>query len=79
MLVRMSSKEDSPPLLVGGKTCTATVEINMAVYPKTWTYLPEDKGILLLTLYPKGSPSHNKNSYSVMFIVALFIIVRTWD
>jgi hypothetical protein len=35
MLVRMWSKENTPPLLVGVKTCTTTLEINLVVSQKT--------------------------------------------
>ena len=40
--------------------------------------LPEDPAIPLLGLYPKDSPACNKDTYSIMFIAALFIIARSW-
>jgi hypothetical protein len=33
---------------------------------------------LLLGLYPKDVPTYNKDTYSTMFIAALFIIARSW-
>jgi len=40
--------------------------------------LPDDMGIPLLGIYPKGAPIYNKDSCSTMFIPALFIISRSW-
>jgi hypothetical protein len=40
--------------------------------------LPEDPAIPLLGIYLKDSPIYNKGTCSTMFIVALFIIVRSW-
>ena len=78
MLLRMLNKENIPPLLVGGETCKATVEINMTVR-KLGPDLPEVPGILLLGLYPSDSPSHHKDTCSVIFIVVLLIIVGNWN
>ena len=40
--------------------------------------LPEDPAIPLLGIYPKDSPTYNKDTCSTMFIAALFIIARSW-
>jgi hypothetical protein len=41
--------------------------------------LPEDPAIPLLGIYPKGTPTYNKDTYSTMFIEAFFIITpRRW-
>ena len=40
--------------------------------------LPEDPAIHLLGIYPKDSPACNKDTCSIMFIAALFIIARSW-
>ena len=40
--------------------------------------LPEDSAIPLLGIYPEYSPACNKNTCSTIFIVALFIIARSW-
>ena len=40
--------------------------------------LPEDPAIPLLGIYPKDSQVCNKDTCSIMFIAALFIIARSW-
>jgi hypothetical protein len=41
--------------------------------------LLEDLAIPLLCIYPKDSPTYNKDTCSSMFIAALFIIARSWE
>ena len=40
--------------------------------------LLEDPAIPLLGIYPEDVPTGKKDTCSTMFIVALFIIARTW-
>jgi hypothetical protein len=40
--------------------------------------LPEDLGILLLSIYPKHAPTYNKDMFSTVFIATVFIMVRSW-
>jgi hypothetical protein len=40
--------------------------------------LLEDPAIPLLGIYPEDPPACNKNTCSIMFITALFIIARSW-
>jgi len=40
--------------------------------------LPEDPVIPLLGIYPNDASTYNKDTCSVMFIAALFIIARSW-
>jgi hypothetical protein len=40
--------------------------------------LPEDPAIPLLGIYPEDAPTYNKDTNSIMFIKALFIIARSW-
>jgi len=40
--------------------------------------LPEDPAIPLLGIYPKDTPTYNKDTCSTMFIAASFIIARSW-
>jgi hypothetical protein len=40
--------------------------------------LPEDQAIPLLSIYSKNAPTYNKDTCSILFIVALFIISRSW-
>jgi hypothetical protein len=39
--------------------------------------LPEDPAILLLSIYSKDVSPYLKDTYSIMFIAALFAIVRS--
>jgi hypothetical protein len=40
--------------------------------------LPEDPAIPLLGIYPKDAPPCHRGTCSTMFIMALFVIVRSW-
>ena len=40
--------------------------------------LLEDPGIPLLVIYREDVPTRNKNTFSTLFIAALFIIARSW-
>jgi hypothetical protein len=40
--------------------------------------LPEDTAIPLLGIYPKASPTYNKDTCFTMSISALFVISRIW-
>jgi hypothetical protein len=40
--------------------------------------VPEDPAIPLLGIYPEDVPTVNKDTWSTMFIVALYIIARIW-
>jgi hypothetical protein len=40
--------------------------------------LPEDPAIPLLGIYPKDGPPCHRGKCSTMFIVALFVIARSW-
>jgi hypothetical protein len=40
--------------------------------------LPEDSAISLLGIYPNDAPSCHRGTCSIMFIVALFVIARSW-
>jgi len=39
---------------------------------------PEDPAIPFLGIYPEDFPTYNKDTYSTIFISALFIITRSW-
>jgi hypothetical protein len=41
------------------------------------TVLPEDPVIPLLSIYPKDASTYNKDTCSIMFTTALFIIARS--
>jgi hypothetical protein len=40
--------------------------------------LHESTAIPLLGIYPKDVPTYNKDTRSIMFVAALFIIARSW-
>ena len=40
--------------------------------------LPEDPVIPLLRIYPEDSSACNKDTCSIMFIAALFVVARSW-
>ena len=40
--------------------------------------LPEDPVIPLLGIYPEYSLARNKDTWSTMFIAALFVVARSW-
>jgi hypothetical protein len=40
--------------------------------------LPEDPAIPLMGINPEDAPTFNKDTCSIMFIAALFIIARSW-
>jgi hypothetical protein len=72
MLVRMWRKRKTPPLLVRLQTVTTTLEISLMVPQKNRPIHT------LLCIYPKDSPTYNKDTCSTMFIPVLFIISRKW-
>jgi hypothetical protein len=41
--------------------------------------LPEDPTIPLLSIYPEDVPTGKRDTYSTVFIAALFIIGRIWE
>jgi hypothetical protein len=41
--------------------------------------LPQDPAIPLLSTYPKDAPPYQKDTFSNMFITALFVITRNWQ
>jgi hypothetical protein len=57
-----------------------------SLYKSVWQFhrkldtivLLEDLAILFLGIYPEGIPTGNKDTYSTMFIAALFIVARSW-
>ena len=71
---RVWRKRNTPPLLV-------ELQIGTSVWQflrKLGTSLLKDPAIPLLGIYPEDSPACNKDTYSTMFIAALFIISRSW-
>jgi hypothetical protein len=78
MLERMWIKRNTPPLLVGLQTGTTTLEINLETAQYLEIDLPKDPAIPLLGIYPKVAPSFHRGTCSTMFVVALFVVARSW-
>ena len=78
MMERMWGKRNICLLLVGVQTGTATSEISMESPQKLGINLPQDAAISPLDIYQKDAQSHQEDMCSTMFILALFIIARTW-
>jgi hypothetical protein len=78
MLAKMWRKRKSPLLLEGLQACTTTLEISLSALRKLAIILPEDAAIPLLCIFPMDAPTYKENTCSTMFIVALFIIPRSW-
>ena len=78
------------PILIGlfgylesgaGEDCKQVQPLWKSVWQflrKLGIILWKDPAIPLLGIYPEDSPAYNKDTYSTMFIEALFIIARTW-
>jgi hypothetical protein len=74
----MWGKRNTPPLLVGLKTSTTTLDTYLEAPQKSELDLPEDPAIPLLKIYPKDASPCHRSTCSTMFIVALFVIARSW-
>jgi hypothetical protein len=74
----MWRKRNTPPLLVGLQADTSTLLISLVVPQKIGCSTTRRSSIHLLGIYPEDVPTFNKDTCSTMFIVALFIIARSW-
>jgi hypothetical protein len=78
MLVRMWSKGNTPPLLVGVQTLLAIMGINITVSQKVGNpSTPRPSYTNHSWTYTQRIPCP-KDTCSTMFIAALFIIARNW-
>ena len=64
-------------MLVGLQACTTTLEVSLGFLRNLDIILLEDPAIPLLGIYPEKVPTGNKNTYSTVFIAAIFIIARS--
>jgi hypothetical protein len=78
MLEMVQEKRKTPPLLVGLQAGIPTLEIILEVPQKIGHVLPDDTAIPLLGIYPGDASTCNKDTFSTVFIEALFIIARSW-
>ena len=65
-------------MLVGVKTCTATLEINLTVSEKIGNQSSSRVSNTTLGHTAKGAPSYHKVKFSTIFIAELFEIAITW-
>lgn len=75
-----TGKEELSFMLMGGSTSTTTVEIGMEISSeiKLKVELSYEAAIPLLSTHPKDAIAYHKNTCISMFILALFILARTW-
>jgi hypothetical protein len=78
MLGRMWRKRNSPPLLVGLQACKPLLKSVWWFLKKLDIVILEDPAIPLLGIYPEDVLTGNKDTCSILFIAALFIIARSW-
>jgi hypothetical protein len=70
---------NTPPFLVVGlKAGTTTPEINLVFPQSLEIVIPECPVIRLLDIYLKDAPVYNRDTSSIVFIAALFIISGRW-
>ena len=77
MLERVWRKGNPLPLLVRMQTSTATMENSVEIPKKLEIELPYDPAIPLLGIHTEETRIE-RDTYTPMFITALFIIARTW-
>ena len=77
MLERVWRKGKPPTLLVGMQTSTATMENSVEILKKLEIELPYDPAIPLLGIHTKETRIE-RDTCTLMFIAALFIIAWTW-
>ena len=77
MLNKVWRKGNPLTLLVGMQTSTATMENSVEISEKFGIKMPYDSAILLLGMHTEETRIE-RDTYTPMFITALFIIVRTW-
>jgi hypothetical protein len=72
MLERVWSKGNTPPLLVGVETCTILWKSILWFLRKLGIVLSQDPSIALLGIYSKDAPLNHRDTFSTIFISALF-------
>ena len=65
--------------------CWRDCKLVLPLWKPIWRFLrkleivlPEDPALPLLEIYPKDAPPCHRGMCSTMFIVALFVIARSW-
>ena len=78
MLAKMWGKEEDSSIVGGIASLYNPLESVWRVLRKLDIVLLEDPAIPFLGIYPEDVPTGKKDTCSTMFIVALFIIARSW-
>jgi hypothetical protein len=78
MLSKMWRKRNTPPTLVFCKLVQPLWKTVWRFLRKLDIGLLEDPAIPLLGIYSEDAPTCNKDTWSTMFIAALFILARSW-
>ena len=78
MLARMWRKRNTPLRLVGLQAGTTTLVISLVVPQKTGHNTTGGPSLPLLGIYPRDFPTYNKDTSSIMFIAALFLVARSY-
>jgi hypothetical protein len=78
MVERMWRKRNTPLLLVELQTVQTLWKSMWSFLSKLQINPPEDPAIPFLGIYPKDALSFHWGMCSTMFIVALFVIARSW-
>jgi hypothetical protein len=76
MLVRMWRKRNTPPLLVGLQAGTTILEISLVVSQNIGHSITRGPSYTT-PRHPNDAPTY-KDTCAALFIVALFIIARSW-
>jgi hypothetical protein len=78
MLARMWRKRNTPPLLVEFQAVQLLWKSVWRFLRKFDIVLQEDSAIPLLFIYLEAVPTSKKDTCSTVFIVALFVVSRSW-
>jgi hypothetical protein len=78
MLVRMWRKRNTPHFWWDCKLVEPLWRSVWQFLRKLDIVLSEDPAIPLLGIYPENAPTCNKDTCSIMFTAALFIIAGSW-
>jgi hypothetical protein len=59
--------------------CWWDCKLTHPLWKSVWKFLKKlDPAIKLLGISPKDAPTYNRDTCSIMFIAALFIVARSW-
>jgi hypothetical protein len=78
MLERMWRKRNTLPLLVALQTGTSTLRVDLEVLQKFGNRYTLKPSYITIGNIPKTCPPYHRGTCSIMFIVALFVIARSW-